>query len=105
MSAQEAQNDVEIEIVADQQVPDLLPVMPLKNFVLFPQMVAPLVITSDESKKLVTDLSTKTPHFITALLSVAWPCLNKTRATQQPTRVLRDLVRLQRRVLLLSMNS
>ena len=67
MSAQEDPNDVEIEIVADQEVPDLLPVMPLKNFVLFPHMVAPLVITTDESKKLVAALSTKTPHFITAL--------------------------------------
>jgi ATP-dependent Lon protease len=67
MSAQEDHNEVEIEIVAEQEVPDLLPVMPLKNFVLFPQMVAPLVITTDESKKLVADLSTRTPHFITAL--------------------------------------
>ena len=67
MSAQEDHNDVEIEIVPEQDVPDLLPVMPLKNFVLFPQMVAPLVITTDESKKQVTDLTTKTPHFITAL--------------------------------------
>ncbi|VGO17376.1 Lon protease 2 [Pontiella desulfatans] len=67
MSAQEDHNDVEIEIVPEQEVPDLLPVMPLKNFVLFPQMVAPLVITTDESKKLVSDLSTKSPHFITAL--------------------------------------
>ncbi|MDF7826336.1 endopeptidase La [Pontiellaceae bacterium B12227] len=67
MSAQEDNTEVEVEIVPDQEVPDLLPVMPLKNFVLFPQMVAPLVITTDESKKLITDLSTKTPHFITAL--------------------------------------
>jgi ATP-dependent Lon protease len=63
-------NDLEnngIQIVDEQEVPDVLPVMPLKNFVLFPHMVAPLVITSDESKKLVTELSTRTPHFITAL--------------------------------------
>ncbi len=67
MSAHEDTDNVEIEIVPEQEVPDILPVMPLKNFVLFPQMVAPLVITSDESKKLVTELSTRTPHFITAL--------------------------------------
>ena len=67
MSAQEDNADVEIEIVPDAEVPELLPVMPLKNFVLFPQMVVPLVITTDESKKMITDLSTKTPHFITAL--------------------------------------
>ncbi|NNJ70337.1 MAG: endopeptidase La, partial [Kiritimatiellales bacterium] len=67
MSAQEDNEDVEIEVVADADVPDLLPVMPLKNFVLYPQMVAPLVITTEESKKLVTELSLRTPHFITAL--------------------------------------
>ncbi|MEE9367319.1 MAG: endopeptidase La [Pontiella sp.] len=67
MSAQEDPTDVEIELIPDAEVPDLLPVIPLKNFVLFPQMVAPLIITTDESKKLVTQLSTRTPHFITAL--------------------------------------
>ena len=67
MSAQEDHNDVEIEIVAEQEVPDVLPVMPLKNFVLYPNMIAPLVITTDESKKLVLDLSTRSPHFITSL--------------------------------------
>jgi ATP-dependent Lon protease len=67
MSAHEDTDIVDIEIIPDQEVPDVLPVMPLKNFVLFPHMVAPLVITTDESKKLVTELSMRTPHFITAL--------------------------------------
>ncbi len=67
MSAHEDTDIVDIEIISEQEVPDVLPVMPLKNFVLFPHMVAPLVITTDESKKLVTELSTRTPHFITAL--------------------------------------
>ncbi|MBN2162290.1 MAG: endopeptidase La [Pontiellaceae bacterium] len=67
MSALENSEPIEVEIIEEQDVPDILPVMPLKNFVLFPQMVAPLVITSDESKKLVTELSTRTPHFVTAL--------------------------------------
>ena len=67
MSAQEDKDTLEIEIMQDQEVPDTLPVMPLKNFVLFPQMVAPLVITTDESKRLVGKLSERTPHFITAL--------------------------------------
>jgi ATP-dependent Lon protease len=58
---------MEIEFVQEQDMPDILPVMPLKNFVLFPHMVAPLVITTKQSKKLVTELSTRTPHFITAL--------------------------------------
>lgn len=67
MSAQEDHSDVEVEIVPEQEVPDLLPVIPLKNFVLFPQMIAPLVITTDESKKLITELTKRTPHFITSL--------------------------------------
>ena len=67
MSAQEDKETLEIEIMKDQEVPDTLPVMPLKNFVLFPQMVAPLVITTDESKRLVGKLSERTPHFITVL--------------------------------------
>jgi ATP-dependent Lon protease len=67
MSAHHDTEDIEIQVVPEQEVPDILPVMPLKNFVLFPQMVAPLVITSDESKKLVTDLSNRTPHFIAVL--------------------------------------
>jgi ATP-dependent Lon protease len=67
MSAHHDTEDIEIQVVPEQDVPDILPVMPLKNFVLFPQMVAPLVITSDESKKLVAELSNRTPHFIAVL--------------------------------------
>lgn len=67
MSAKEDNTPLEFEVVQEQEMPDVLPVMPLKNFVLFPHMIAPLVITTEQSKKLVTDLSTRTPHFITAL--------------------------------------
>ncbi|HSR87703.1 MAG TPA: endopeptidase La [Pontiella sp.] len=67
MSAHHETEDIEIQVVTEQEVPDILPVIPLKNFVLFPQMVAPLVITSDESKKLVSALSNRTPHFIAVL--------------------------------------
>ena len=67
MSAQEPQDEIELEIIPEQEVPDLLPVIPLKNFVLFPHMVATLIITTEESKKLVADLSTRTPHFIAVL--------------------------------------
>ena len=69
MSAQEDTNEVEIELVPEQEVPEVLPVMPLKNFVLFPRMVAPLIVTTDESKKLIKELSTRTPHFIAVLQS------------------------------------
>ena len=67
MSAKKDKDTLEIEIMQEQEVPDTLPVIPLKNFVLFPQMVAPLVITTEESKRLVTKLSERAPHFITAL--------------------------------------
>ena len=67
MSALEDKDTVEIELVNDPEVPDALPVMPLKNFVLFPQTVAPLVVTSDESKSLIDKLSERSPHFIGVL--------------------------------------
>lgn len=67
MSSPKENNALEIEIIPELVVPDRLPVMPLKDFVLFPQMVAPLVITTEESKRLVGRLSERSPHFITAL--------------------------------------
>jgi len=67
MSAKEDNTPLEIEIMQEQEVPDTLPVMPLKNFVLFPRMIAPLIVTTEQSKKLVEKLSERTPHFITAL--------------------------------------
>ncbi len=67
MSTKKETTPLEVEITNEPKVPDTLPVMPLKNFVLFPQMIAPLVVTSEQSKKLVTKLSDRTPHFITAL--------------------------------------
>ncbi len=67
MSATEDPDTLEYEVLEEQEVPDILPVMPLKNFVLFPHMVAPLVVTTEQSKKLVGKLSERTPHFITAL--------------------------------------
>ncbi|MCF7849837.1 MAG: endopeptidase La, partial [Kiritimatiellales bacterium] len=69
MSAKEDTDtlDFVIENGNEPEMPDLLPVMPLRDFVLFPHMVAPLVITTEHSKKLVAELSMRTPHFITAL--------------------------------------
>jgi len=67
MSATEDPDTLEYEVLEEQEVPNILPVMPLKNFVLFPHMVAPLVVTTEQSKKLVGKLSERTPHFITAL--------------------------------------
>jgi ATP-dependent Lon protease len=67
MSALEDKKPVEIELVNEPEVPDTLPVMPVKDFVLFPQTVAPLVVTTDESKSLIDKLSDRTPHFIAVL--------------------------------------
>ncbi|MCK5676007.1 MAG: LON peptidase substrate-binding domain-containing protein, partial [Verrucomicrobia bacterium] len=67
MSAKEDTDALGYEVLEEQEVPDSLPVMPLKNFVLFPHMVAPLVVTTEQSKKLVAKLSERAPHFITAL--------------------------------------
>ena len=64
MSAQEDQNDVEIEIVPEQDVPDLLPVIPLKNFVLYPQMIAPLLAPLPESPPAAVTLSSRLPPVV-----------------------------------------
>ena len=50
-----------------KDLPDLLPVMPLKNFVLFPQMLAPMVVDTEASKNLLEKLSERHPHFIASL--------------------------------------
>ena len=67
MSAKKDTAPLDIEITNEPKVPDTLPVMPLKNFVLFPRMVTPLVVTTEQSKKLVAKLSERTPHFIAVL--------------------------------------
>jgi ATP-dependent Lon protease len=51
----------------DKQVPELLPVLPLRDFVLFPRMIAPLVVTTEASKEAVKTLTPETPHFIGVL--------------------------------------
>jgi len=67
MSAKEDNIPLDIEIMQEQKMPKTLPVIPLKNFVLFPHMIAPLIVTSEQSKNLVDKLSERTPHFIAVL--------------------------------------
>ncbi len=57
----------------DMSIPDVLPVLPLKNFVLFPEMVAPLVVQTERSKKLVEDISGGAQYFIGSLQKVDHP--------------------------------
>lgn len=49
------------------KVPEVLPVLPLNDFVLFPNMITPLVIQTDRSKKLVEEISGGAQYFIGAL--------------------------------------
>ena len=67
MSMTDDKGSLEVEIVPEPEVPETLPVMPLRNFVLFPQTMAPLVVTTEESKFVVDQLSDKSPHFIAVL--------------------------------------
>ena len=38
---------------APVEVPGVLPVLPLKNTVIFPHLLAPLLVNTDRSKKLI----------------------------------------------------
>jgi Lon protease-like protein len=40
---------------ADEPLPEELPVLPLRNTVLFPSLVAPMVATTERAKRLVDD--------------------------------------------------
>ena len=51
----------------EAKIPELLPVMPLSDFVLFPRMIVPLVVTTPQTKKIIEQLSEKSPHFIAVL--------------------------------------
>ena len=44
---------VAAERSADVSVPDSLPILPLKNTVLFPLLLAPLLVNTERSKKLI----------------------------------------------------
>ena len=56
-----------VEIVPVRHVPEVLPVIPLRGIVLFPHMMAPMVVTSEETRKVVKRLSSRSPHFIAVL--------------------------------------
>lgn len=43
------------EVAKSQDIPDIIPIMPLENVVLYPSMIAPIVVGDDKSRKLVDD--------------------------------------------------
>ena len=47
-----------VEKVAPGPVPDALPVLPLKNTVIFPHLLAPLLVNTERSKKLIEAVMT-----------------------------------------------
>jgi ATP-dependent Lon protease len=53
MEAEEAQERVRPR--SDEPLPEELPVLPLRNTVLFPTLVAPMVATTERAKRLVDD--------------------------------------------------
>ena len=44
-----------LRVPADEPLPEILPVLPLRNTVLFPTLVAPMVATTERAKRLVDD--------------------------------------------------
>jgi ATP-dependent Lon protease len=54
--AEESESPPErVRVPADEPLPEILPVLPLRNTVLFPTLVAPMVATTERAKKLVDD--------------------------------------------------
>jgi ATP-dependent Lon protease len=55
------------------KVPEVLPVLPLNDFVLFPNMITPLVVQTERSKKLIEDITGGAQYFIGCLQKVDKP--------------------------------
>jgi ATP-dependent Lon protease len=49
----ETQQSPEAKAAAEVSVPDTLPILPLKNTVIFPHLLAPLLVNTERSKKLI----------------------------------------------------
>jgi ATP-dependent Lon protease len=50
---QSTEKPVVVERAGDVSVPDTLPILPLKNTVIFPHLLAPLLVNTERSKKLI----------------------------------------------------
>ncbi|AKJ65289.1 endopeptidase La [Kiritimatiella glycovorans] len=53
--------------VVSDTVPEVLPVLPLDDFVLFPGMTAPMMVADESTRKLIEDIRTGHRHFIGTL--------------------------------------
>ncbi len=62
----------EAEDVTQTEIPSVLPVLPLKNTVLFPYLVSPLLVSSSRSKKLIDEVLL-TPHRLLLCAAVRHP--------------------------------
>ena len=60
------------ELLASTEIPSSLPVLPLKNTVLFPHLRSPLLVNSDRSKRLI-DAVLLTPHRLLLCAAVRHP--------------------------------
>ena len=60
------------EDVARTEIPAVLPVLPLKNTVLFPYLLSPLLVSSSRSKKLIDEVLL-TPHRLLVCAAVRHP--------------------------------
>ena len=67
--AVESGTDEEVELT---EIPDVLPVLPLKNTVLFPFLLSPLLVSSERSKRLIDEVLL-TSHRLLVCVAVRRP--------------------------------
>jgi ATP-dependent Lon protease len=60
------------DLAAQTEIPASLPVLPLKNTVLFPFLLSPLLVSSERSKKLIDEVAL-TPHRLLLCVAVRQP--------------------------------
>ena len=53
-------------VVSDVEIPDILPILPLKNAILFPGVVMPITVGREQSIRLIRDFNKKTKIIATA---------------------------------------
>ena len=67
-AAPELATPAEAPALAEGALPETLPVLPLKNTVIFPHLLAPLLVNTDRSRKLIDAVMTSPDRY---LLSVS----------------------------------
>ena len=82
------------EAISKESLPDTLPILPLKNTVMFPGVVIPITASRDKSIKLIKDSNTK--EKLIGVVSqkdskVQMPTLNDIHSTGTVAKILRVL--------------